>query len=163
MNNLSQVSDSIFNNIRSILEDARSRAYRSINFIMVEAYWNIGRIIVDEEQKGKRRAEFGKQLIADLSRKLTVAYGRGFDPSNLWYMRKFYLLFPILDAVRRELSDSLANGDSKSVIRLGNSIRPELTWTHYRLLLRIENPQARSFYMNESAYNGWSTRELDRW
>jgi len=162
MNNLSQVSDSIFNNIRSILEDDRSRAYRSINFIMVEAYWNIGRIIVEEEQKGKRRAELGKQLIADLSRQLTAAYGRGFDPSNLRYMRLFYLHFLICDALRHKLDGdndvrNLPTSDLTQYLRL------EITWTHYRLLLRIENPQARSFDMNEAAYNGWSTRELYRW
>jgi len=161
MNNLSQIPDYVFNNIRSILDDARSRAYRSVNFIMVEAYWNIGRIIVEEEQKGKRRAEFGKQLIADLSRKLTAAYGRGFDPSNLRYMRLFYLHFPICDAVRHKLA---GDNDVRNLPTsdLSKYLRPELTWTHYRLLLRIDNPQARSFYMNESANNGWSTRELDR-
>jgi predicted nuclease of restriction endonuclease-like (RecB) superfamily len=157
-----QIQESVFSNIRNILEDARSRAFISVNFIMVEAYWNIGRIIVEEEQKGKRRAEFGQRLIAAFSKRLTETYGHGFDPSNLWYMRKFYLSFPILDAVRRELTGNLTETDNGKMVRLGQSVRQELTWTHYRLLLKIENPEARSFYMNETANNGWSTRELDR-
>jgi len=158
----SQIPDSVFDNIRNILEHARSRVYQSVNFIMVKAYWNIGRIIIEEEQKGKRRAEFGQRLIIELSKRLTNEYGRGFDQSNLWYMRKFYLSFPILDAVRRELAGKFNKTDDGKVVRLGQSIRQELSWTHYRLLLRIENPEARSFYMNEAANNRWSTRELDR-
>jgi len=106
---------------------------------MVEAYWNIGREIVEEEQKGKQRAEYGAFLVKDLSLKLSKEYGRGFDQSNLWNMCLFYKRFPILDAVRRELS-----------------------WTHYRLLLKIENTEARSFYINECLEAQWSTRQLER-
>ncbi|PIS30941.1 MAG: DUF1016 domain-containing protein [Candidatus Marinimicrobia bacterium CG08_land_8_20_14_0_20_45_22] len=158
-----QVTESVFQNIRSVLENARARTYRAVNFIMVEAYWNIGRIIVEEEQKGKRRAKFGQRLIAELSKRLTAEFGHGFDPSNLWYMRKFFLFFPILDALRREvMAISVMGASGKTSIGLGMAIRRELTWTHYRLLLRVENPDARSFYMNETANNRWSTRELDR-
>lgn len=125
--------------IKSILEEARNQIYRQVNFTMVKAYWNIGRAIVEEEQQGKSKADYGKSLLENLSRKLTVDFGRGFDPSNLSYIRRFYLTFPILDA-----------------------LRPELSWTHYRLLLRVDNGPARSFYLQECAESRWSTRELDR-
>lgn len=106
---------------------------------MVQAYWNIGRIIVEEEQKGKTKAYYGKQLIAELAKRLKADFGKGFDQSNLWHMRSFYLAFPILDAVRREL-----------------------TWTHYRLLLRVERQEVRQFYLDECIAANWSTRQLER-
>jgi len=104
-----------YQNIRDILEEPRSSAYRSVNFAMVRAYWQIGRIIVEGEQKGKERAGYGKGLIKELSIKLTYDYGKGFNERNLWYMRNFYSIFPKVNALRSELS-----------------------WSHYRLLLRIE-------------------------
>lgn len=129
----------IYSEIKAVLEAARTQAYRTVNFIMVEAYWNIGKTIVKEELKGAWRAGYGEFLIAGLSKKLTKEFGKGFDPSNLWYMRQFYITFPILDALRREL-----------------------TWTHYRYLLKIEKSNTREFYMNETAENRWSTRQLER-
>ena len=128
-----------YQNIRDILEEARSSAYRSVNFAMVLAYWQIGRIIVEEEQKGKERAEYGKALIKELSRKLTYGYGKGYNESNLKYIRQFYLTFPN-----------------------GHALRDELSWTHYRLLLKVEKEKARSFYLIETINNKWSTRELER-
>ncbi|MGB2840997.1 MAG: PDDEXK nuclease domain-containing protein [Halobacteriota archaeon] len=131
--------DTTYQNIKAILEKARSTAYRAVNFAMVQAYWVVGRIIVEEEQKGEARAEYGKGLIKELSIRLTKDYGRGFDESNLRNMRFFYHTFQNCDALRHELS-----------------------WTHYRLLLRIEKGEARNFYMLESVKNNWSTRELER-
>jgi len=128
-----------YEQIRAILTEARDRAYRAINTAMVAAYWEIGRIIVEQEQQGQQRAEYGKGLLVELSQRLTADFGRGFDRSNLWHMRSFYLSYPILDAVRRELS-----------------------WTHYRLLLRVEKPEARAFYETEAVNSRWSTRELER-
>lgn len=125
--------------ITTIIETARNRVQSVIDHEMVYAYWQIGREIVEDEQKGERRAEYGKAQIQNLSRELTQRHGKGFDRSNLWNMRAFFLAFPILDAVRRELS-----------------------WTHYRLLLRIDDPQKRSFYEIECAKGNWSTRELER-
>lgn len=125
--------------ITTIIETARNRVQSVIDHEMVYAYWQIGREIVEDEQKGERRAEYGKAQIQNLSRELTQRHGKGFDRSNLWNMRAFFLAFPILDAVRRELS-----------------------WTHYRLLLRIDDPQKRSFYEIECAKSNWSTRELER-
>lgn len=125
--------------ITTIIETARNRVQSVIDHEMVYAYWQIGREIVEDEQKGERRAEYGKAQIQNLSRELTQQHGKGFDRSNLWNMRAFFLAFSILDAVRRELS-----------------------WTHYRLLLRIDDPQKRSFYEIECAKGNWSTRELER-
>ena len=129
----------IYERIREVLIQARSRAMRAVNTEMVACYWQIGRLIVEEEQRGEARAEYGKRLIEDLSKRLKNEFGRGFDKSNLWNMRAFYIAFPKIDASRRELS-----------------------WTHYRLLLRVESPDARSFYEAETVNSRWSTRELER-
>ena len=131
--------DNAYSSIRAVLEKARSKVYSTINSTLVHAYWQVGRIIVEEEQRGKERAEYGKYLIYGLSKKLTLDYGKGFDERNLWYMRSFFLVFPKMNALRSELS-----------------------WTHYRLLLRVENKFARSFYEIECANDRWSSRELER-
>jgi predicted nuclease of restriction endonuclease-like (RecB) superfamily len=125
--------------IRGLLEDARNRAWGAVNSIMVRAYWHIGRVIATREQGGRARADYGRRLIEHLSERLRRDYGQGFDPSNLWNMRAFYRAYPILDAVRREL-----------------------TWSHYRLLLRVDKPEARAFYEAETLNARWSTRELER-
>jgi predicted nuclease of restriction endonuclease-like (RecB) superfamily len=121
------------------LDEARAKVYRQINSTMVHAYWNIGRIIVEEEQQGQAKADYGKKLLKNISGKLVKDFGKGFGVANLWDMRKFYLTFPILQALPRELS-----------------------WTHYRVLLRVEAENARNFYLNECAESRWSTRELER-
>jgi predicted nuclease of restriction endonuclease-like (RecB) superfamily len=131
--------EQIYQRIKEVLTNARSRAWQAINTSMVASYWEIGRIIIEEEQKGKARAEYGEYILANLAKKLTKDFGKGFDESNLRYIRKFYMVFPIRDAVRHELS-----------------------WTHYRLLLKVEKPNARSFYETECINSRWSTRELER-
>lgn len=123
-------------NIRQIIDEARSKVYRTANF---KAYWQIGKLIVGEEQKGKKRAEYGSFLLQELSEQLTTEYGKGFDESNLRHMRGFYSSFPIQDA-----------------------LRPELSWTHYRLLLKVEREDAKDFYLQESIDGNWSTRTLER-
>lgn len=129
----------IYASIQSILENSRKRVIQNVNFEMVQAYWKIGEIIVEEEQKGKARAEYGKYLLKELSNKLTNEFGKGFDEASLRRMRQFYTAFPIRAAVRHELDVEL---------------RTELSWTHYRLLLKVKNDKARSWYMNEAADNG---------
>ena len=131
--------DSLYSKISTILEKARSTAYRAINNTVVLAYWNVGRQIVENEQAGEKRAEYGKAIIKELSIRLINKFGRGFDERNLWYMKQFYINFPNVNALRSELS-----------------------WTHYRLILRVENEDARNFYVVEAVKNDWSTRELDR-
>lgn len=125
--------------ITTIIETARNKVQSVVDHEMVRAYWEIGREIVEDEQKGEKRAEYGKAVIEGLAIELTSRHGKGFDRSNLWNMRSFYMAFPILDALRRELS-----------------------WTHYRQLLKVEEPQKRSFYEIEAAANNWSTREMER-
>lgn len=105
---------------------------------MVEAYWNIGKSIV-EQQDGYEKAEYGSRLIAELSKQMIVDFGKGFTLTNLKYMRQFYLTFPNSHALRGELS-----------------------WTHYRLLMRVENKNAREFYIEEAIKSNWSTRQLER-
>lgn len=131
--------ESIYAEVRDIVEHTRDNVYKSINFNMVLAYWNIGRIIVEEEQKGSNRAEYGTYLLKLLAERLTDEFGRGFTLTNLRYMRQFYFAFPIHHALRDELS-----------------------WTHYRLLLKVEKEDARNFYLVETTKNKWSTRELER-
>jgi len=125
--------------IKEILEGARNKVYRTANIEMLLAYWNVGREIVEEEQKGKDRAEYGNFLITNLSAKLTKSFGKGFTKSNLHYMRKFYKTFEKVHALRGELS-----------------------WTHYRLLLKVEEENAREFYIDEAITGNWSTRQLER-
>jgi len=132
------IDNRLYEEVRSILELARDRAYSAIKFAMVEAYWNIGKLISETVGEDGRR-EYGKNLMKYLSEHLTADFGKGFDESNLRYMRKFYLTFPIRDALRHELS-----------------------WTHYRLIMKVENLNARKFYLDECAKSNWSTRQLER-
>lgn len=136
------VSANFYKDIRGILELARQKAYTSINFAMVEAYWQIGKRIVEEEQNGKDRAAYGEQLIKTLSKNLSGEYDTGLSVANLKNFRQFYLTFP-------DLGKSYA-------------LRSELSWTHYRLIMRVEKPSAREWYMNEAADQNWSTRALER-
>ena len=131
--------EALYSSIRSILDKARKRAYSAINFAMVESYWKIGQSIVEHEQHGEARADYGKGLLKELAVRLSKDFGKGFDESNLRYMRLFYRCFPICDTLRHEL-----------------------TWSHYRRLLSVENEQARLWYMNEAADEVWSTRQMDR-
>lgn len=131
--------DSLFQSIKEIINQSRERVFRIANSTLLLTYWQIGQLIIEDEQKGKERAEYGKYTLKNLSKKLTLEFGKGFDESNLRNMRSFYNIFPIRDAVRHELS-----------------------WTHYRLLLRQENDQKRLYYLNESIQNNWSSRDLKR-
>ena len=129
----------IYSEIKEALLKSRSQAYNAVNFAMVQAYWQVGRIIVEHEQKGNLRADYGKAVLPELSKKLQQEFGRGFDVRNLRNMRAFYIAFP-----------------------KWNSVRSELSWTHYRILLRVENETARNWYMNEAVKSAWSSRQLDR-
>ncbi len=131
--------DQLLSNIREKLLSTRHTAYNAVNFAMVTAYWNIGKLIVEDEQKGNTRAEYGKAVLEELSIKLTEEFGKGFGVRELRKIRQFFLMFPIRD-----------------------TLRPELTWSHYRLLIRVQDEQARQWYMNEAAEQAWSSRQLDR-
>ncbi len=101
--------DKVYSSVAVILETARADAYRAVNQVMVQAYWEIGRVIVEEEQKGKKRAGYGEALIMELAQRLTENYGKGFTKTNLFYMRQFYLTFPKFHALRGELPDSVTH------------------------------------------------------
>lgn len=132
------VDQNLYENIRLAVAEAQKKVYTTVNFVMVETYWNIGKQIF-EAQGEKERAEYGGGLLKFLSEKLTAEFGRGFTLTNLKYMRSFYAAFPISHA----LSD-------------------QLSWTHYRLLTKVEDDKARQFYMDECAKSNWSTRQLER-
>lgn len=127
-----------YEEIKSILKGARNQAYSAANSAMVQAYWSIGKSIVEQQGKSER-AEYGRQLLQELSKQLTHDFGRGFTASNLRNMRQFYLTFPNCYALRSNLS-----------------------WTHYRMLMRVENEKARNFYLEECEKANWSTRQLER-
>ncbi len=129
----------LLGSLREIIQQARRQALRAVDAVQVRTCWEVGRHIVEREQGGKVRAGYGAGLLAVVAANLTAEFGRGFDERNLRSMRAFYLAFPIWDAVRSELS-----------------------WTHYRLLLRVENSAAREWYGNECAIQNWSTRQLER-
>ena len=128
----------IYDDVKVVIEQARLKAYAAVNYAMVEAYWNIGRLITDTIGEDARN-EYGKHLMRSLSERLTSDYGKGFDESNLRYMRKFYLTFPIRDALRHKLS-----------------------WTHYRMIMKVDDPKAREYYLDECSKGIWSTRQLER-
>ena len=122
------MNQKFYNEVKAILITARNKVYQTANFAMVEAYWNIGKTII-EEQGGNEKAEYGTGLLKELSKQMTQDFGKGFTVANLKNMRQFYLTFPNSYALRSELS-----------------------WTHYRLLMRVENENAREFYMQEAYY-----------
>ena len=132
----------LLGDVRTILAQARQKAYSAANFAMVECYWQIGRRIVEEEQRGQSRAEYGAQIIRELSRSLAGEFGGGFSAANLKNFRQFYLTYPDFGK--------------------GYALRSQLTWTHYRLIMRVDSPPARDYYMNEAAEHGWSSRLLER-
>jgi len=177
----------LYERIRQILESARSSVARAVNTTQVVANWLIGREIVEEEQKGKRRAEYAEELLLDLSARLTAEYGRGYSVDNLEFFRRFFLEYNSLfgseksdaprristttgisDAVRRKSMESITVLSSqKQHAPRGESWQPgqlhlNLSWTHYRTLLRVEKTGARAFYEIEAIRNNWSARELER-
>ncbi len=130
---------SLITGIGILLEQGRRQAYQSVNSILVKTYWEIGKRIVEFEQQGKKRAEYGSALLDIISRDLTEKFGKGFSRDNLEKMRKFYLFFKNSETLSRKLS-----------------------WSHYCILLRIESDFARRFYLTETENESWSVRELER-
>jgi len=129
----------IVDELKQLIYASKTQVLQSVNTIMVQTYWNIGKTIVEDEQKGEARAAYGKGQLNQISKELTKEFGKGFDTRNLRNMRQFYLTFPNW-----------------------NSVSTKLSWTHYRTLIRIENPNAREWYIQETIANNWSVRALDR-
>ncbi len=128
--------------IKNILEQARSKARSAVNAAMVEAYWLIGQRIVEEEQRGQHKAEYGTRLIEALSTALTADFGKGFSYANLYNCRQFYLTFP-----------DQAN--------LYTACR-DLSWSHLRLIMRLDSSQAIDYYCREARAQNWTVRQLER-
>ena len=137
-----EISNNYISEIKKILKNARQKAYIAVNSAMVEAYWEMGRRIVEEEQRGKERAEYGKEIVKNLSKELTEEFGKGFSRRTLWEMRKLYVYFSDYEKVR--------------------TLFAQLTWSHFQKVLRVSNEKARIFYLTEAAENMWSVRTLDR-
>lgn len=116
--------DSLFLSVKELIRQSREKVFRIANSTLLLTYWQIGKLIVEDEQQGKERAEYGKYILKNLSQKLTLEFGKGFDESNLRNMRSFYQTFPICDALRHELS-----------------------WTHYRLLIRLNDSDKINYYI----------------
>lgn len=131
--------DLLFQSIKEIITQSHEKVFRIANSTLLLTYLQIGQLIVEDEQKGKERAEYGKYTLKNLSKKLSLEFGKGFDYTNLSNMRKFYIAFPIVDALRQQLS-----------------------WTHYRLLLNIDSATKINYYIEESIQNNWSSRDLKR-
>lgn len=129
------VSSNFYNDVKNIIINARDKVYHYANSTMIYAYWDIGERILVEEQGGKNRADYGKKILHELSARLADEFGSGYDERNLRRMRQFYQTFPIRD-----------------------TLRPELTWTHYRSLLMVENEKARQYYLKEAVEQNWGTR-----
>lgn len=131
--------ESLYQNVKGVIERTRKTVYKTVNSETINGYWEIGKHIVDEEQKGKAKAEYGKYIIKNLSERLINDYGDTFSRRNLEYIRKFYLTFPI-----------------------ANSVSSQLSWTHYRNLLKVNSETGRAFYINEAIKGRWGTRTLER-
>ena len=135
-------TEGLLADVRSIVEQGLQNAYRGVNAVMVKTYWQVGRRIVEEEQRGEKRAEYGKQLISSLAEDLSKSYDKGFTARDLRSYRQFYLSFTDLE--------------------IWHSRVPNLSWTHFRTMLRVADDNARYWYMREAAQEMWSVRTLDR-
>ena len=140
---LSKNENTFYSEISELLKQARSVAYKAVNTIMVQTYWQIGKRIVEQEQRGQNRASYGDYLITNLSRYLSDTFGKGFSEANLWNIRQFYLVF--------------SDFDQFSTQCVGN-----LTWTNIRLIMRLDSKAEREYYIKESSEQNWSSRLLER-
>lgn len=134
-----QPKQALYHSIAKIIVDSKSNLYRTTNTILLNMYWEIGKLIVQDEQNGEKRAGYGKQILKNLANQLSLEFGKGFNERNLNNMRAFFSSFPIWNAVRTELS-----------------------WTHYRIISRIDNPDHRIQYVNHAIEGNWNTRTLQR-
>ena len=152
-----------FSKAIELLHSARKQVVYSVNQTMVFSYFQIGKMIVEEEQQGKDRAEYGKQLIKGLSDKLTKEFGKGFSQRNIEQMRQFYLVYSKTQTLSAEFAQKKTQTlSAKSEIQQPMSVKFELSWSHYLKLMRIDDSEERRFYEIESIKNNWSIRELQR-
>jgi predicted nuclease of restriction endonuclease-like (RecB) superfamily len=159
--------DMFYDRIRDILESARTSVVRTVNTAQVLSNWLIGRAIVEEEQQGQTRADYGENLLKNLAQKLKQDFGKGYSYSNLKFIRQFYLAFPQL-LTEAEIGYAVSSQSELMGLSSPNpnwqpgQLHPNLSWTHYRTLMRVENFDARAFYEIETLKTNWSSRELER-
>ncbi|MCL1969806.1 MAG: PDDEXK nuclease domain-containing protein [Bacteroidetes bacterium] len=166
-NNASYIAE-----IKRILSSARDKAYYAINTAMVEAYWQIGRRIVEEEQHGKERADYGTYIVKTLSKELTAEFGKGFSERSIRQFRQFYQMFSEFEITRAPFAQSQDIENKEIEIRRtplaefkNTELSPylsRLNWAHIQRIMRVSNPDARAYYVKETAENMWSYRTLDR-
>ena len=132
-------NNTLLQTIKDVILESRQRVFRMANAALLQTYWQIGKLIIEDEQQGKAKANYGEATLKTLATQLTLEFGKGFDDSNLRNMRSFYKAFPIRDALRHELS-----------------------WTHYRLLSRLDTEPKRNYYLQESIAANWNSRNLQR-
>jgi predicted nuclease of restriction endonuclease-like (RecB) superfamily len=155
--------DQLYRRIAEILEQARGQVARSVNTAMVQAYWQIGREIFEVEQAGEQRAGYGEEVLQRLSARLKQVYGKGFGLRSLQSIRRFYLTFPNGSALPEIAKALLSQSGEGELARASAPMFPSaLGWTHYLMLMRVTNPDARAFYEIEAAREAWSTRQLER-
>jgi predicted nuclease of restriction endonuclease-like (RecB) superfamily len=152
----------LYSKIVTLLELARKQVATTVNLTMVHTYFEIGRTIIEDEQQGESRAEYGKQVMKELSIKLKERFGKGFSVDNLQNMRKFFLSFS-----KYETPSSISQNNQNQL--LDKNLKPynthplfKLSWSHYLVLMRIENPAERNFYEIEAAEQNWSLAQLNR-
>lgn len=151
------LENDLYGRIKTLLNEARKAVVKSVNSTMVLTYFEIGRMIVEDEQQGKSRAGYAEEIIKNLSSQLTVEFGKGFSERNLRAFRQFYLTYQDRKIWQSPIAKS-------QVDKMGNSSEPpfRLSWTHYLILIRIENDDERRFYEIETNVQNWSVRELER-
>lgn len=154
------ISDSLFNSIKALIENAKSHTIRSVNATMVFTYFHIGRLIVEKEQGGRERAIYAKQTLKKLSERLIRRFGRGYSVDNLQYMRLFFLEYSNSESPSRIFKREKGNPIYETMSRI--SAQEILSWSHYIQLLKINDRKERNFYELESTQNNWSVRELQR-
>jgi predicted nuclease of restriction endonuclease-like (RecB) superfamily/sulfur relay (sulfurtransferase) DsrC/TusE family protein len=176
---MSAISKTYITEIKQILKDARAKAYAAVNYSMVEAYWLIGKRIVEEIQQGGNRANYGEQVIKNLSKALTAEFGKGFSDRSIRQYRQFYQMFPKLPIIRTMIAQTKPTQSAKlnktgKIVKgktnLANTVRQiekiavkiSLGWSHIQRIMRVTNPEARAWYLKEAAEQSWDFRTLDR-
>lgn len=173
MSEVEKTKNSFLNNIVDLIKESKKQLLRAVNSTLVYTYFEIGRMIVEEEQNGKERAAYGKKILKALSEHLTNEFGKGFSVDNLQQMRKFYLFYSIPQTLSAELNKTQSLISNSKIYETPSSISQnkisdtpsrifKLSWSHYTFLIRIDNELERNFYEIESYKNNWSVRELKR-
>ena len=175
MSNMTREHDDLYQRVAEILEAARSQVARTVNTAMVHAYWLVGREIVEVEQRGQARAGYGDELVRALARRLSDQFGRGFSYPSVKRMKQFYLTFPRgsalvapadeIGSTPLSLFEPVQKGSTPLSLSGADSpapFPPALSWSHYLVLIRVQDDRARAFYEIEAAKESWSVRELER-